>query len=64
MRGFLFLLCIVVFLAGAGILMQAKGAIHEIEAFILFLISAVFFVGAGIVEAINSLKKSIDEGKE
>lgn len=42
MRILLFLLAVLTFLAGAGILAAAKSAIHEIEAFILFLISAVF----------------------
>jgi 4-hydroxybenzoate polyprenyltransferase len=57
MRVLLFLLAILALLAGAGILTGAQSAIHEIEAFILFLISAVFMSGAGVVEAVNLLRK-------
>jgi len=59
MRVLLFLLSILAFLVGIGILVSAKSAIHEIEAFILFLISAVFISGAGVVEAVNLLRKEI-----
>ncbi len=59
MRIMLFLLTILSFIFGAVIFTGAKSAIHEIEAFVLFLISAVFFSGAGIVEAVNQLRKQI-----
>jgi hypothetical protein len=39
------------------ILAAAKSAIHEIEAFLLFLISAVLLIGAAIVDAIKSQRK-------
>jgi hypothetical protein len=64
MRILLFLLAILAFLAGAGILAGAKSAIHEIEAFILFLISAVFISGAGVVEAVNLLRKEVATDKK
>ena len=57
MRVFLFILCILSFLAGVMIFPVAKSAIHEIEAFLLFLIGAVFLVGAAIVEAIHGQRK-------
>jgi hypothetical protein len=60
MRIFLFILCLLAFLAGVGILAGAQSAIHEIEAFILFLISAVLLVGASVVEAINIARKRIE----
>lgn len=60
MRIVFFLLCILAFLAGAGVQAVAQSAIHEIEAFILYLISAVFFVGAGIVEAVNNARKRLE----
>jgi GYF domain 2 len=60
MRIVLFLLCVLAFLAGGGILAAAQSAIHEIEAFILFLISAVLLVGASVVEAINAARKKIE----
>jgi hypothetical protein len=56
----LFLLCVLAFLAGAVILVAAQSAIHEIEAFILFLISAVLLVGFSVVEAINAARKKIE----
>lgn len=59
MRILLFLLAVLAFLAGAGVLTAAKSAIHEIEAFILFLIGAVFISGAGVVEAVNVLRKEV-----
>lgn len=59
MRFLLFLLAILAFLAGAGIFVGSKSAIHEIEAFLLFLIGAVFISGAGVVDAVNLLRKEI-----
>ncbi|MDA1143295.1 MAG: hypothetical protein O3B01_32465 [Planctomycetota bacterium] len=59
MRVILAILAIAAFFAGAAILGDAKSAIHEIEAFILFLISAVFISGVGIVEAVNQLRKEL-----
>ena len=56
----LFLLSVLVFLAGVGILSAAQSAIHEIDAFILFLICAVLLVGAAIVQAINIARKRIE----
>ena len=64
MKYLLFVLSILAFLAGLAILVAAKSAIHEIQAFILFLISAVFFSGAGVVEAVNQLKKDLVRGKK
>jgi uncharacterized membrane protein len=61
MRILLLILAIVSFLAGAGVLAGARSAIHEIEAFILFLICAVFLSGAGIVESIHLVKKKLEE---
>ena len=59
MRFLLFVLAVLAFLAGGGILAGARSAIHEIEAFVLFLIGAVFISGAGIVDAINALRKDM-----
>lgn len=41
---------------GALIFAAAKGAIHEIEAFVLFLISAVFFSTAAVLFAFDKMK--------
>jgi len=59
MRIVLFLFCVLAFLAGVVILVGAQSAIHEIEAFMFFLISAVFLIGASVVEAINMASKKI-----
>jgi len=64
MKILLFLLAILTFMAGASILAVAKSAIHEIEAFILFLISAVFISGASVVEAVNLLRKEVATDKK
>ena len=58
MRIFLLILCLLSGLAGLLIFAAAKSAIHEIEAFVLFLIAAVFLVGAAIVDAIHSQRNS------
>jgi hypothetical protein len=57
MRIFLLILCVLSFLAGLMIFAKAKSATHEIEAFLLFLIAAVFLIGAAIVDAIHSQRK-------
>ena len=59
MRIILFVLAIFAFIGGAAILTTAKSAAHEIEGLILLIIFAVFLSGAGIVEAINLLKKEM-----
>jgi len=59
MRILLFLLAILAFLAGAVFFVSDKSTIHEIEAFILFLISAVLISGAGIVETVNLLRQEM-----
>jgi len=53
MKIFLFIIAILSILLGFGILASAKGAIHEIEGFMLFLIAIVAFSGAGIIKAIQ-----------
>jgi hypothetical protein len=60
----LFLGCVLAFLAGAGVLVVAKSAIHEIEAFMLFLIGAVLLTGASVVEAINIARNKLIKAME
>ena len=57
MRIFLFILCVLSFLAGFIALAHAKSAVEEVPAFLLFLMGAVFLVGAAIVDAIKSQRK-------
>ena len=61
MRVILFLLAILAFLAGFAITAVAKSAVHEIEAFVLYVVAAVLFSGAGIVDAIINLPKRMYE---
>ncbi|MGD0627254.1 MAG: hypothetical protein ABSB32_21445 [Thermodesulfobacteriota bacterium] len=61
MRVFLFLLALLAFLLGVAILASAKSAIHEIEAFILFLIGAVFISSAAVLDSMNLLKKKLED---
>ena len=59
MRTLLAILCMITFLLGVGAFVSAKGAVHEIEGLVLLLISAVCLVGAGIVEAVNTLRRDV-----
>ena len=54
----LFILSLLSFLWGCLVLIGAQSAIHEIEAFVLFLISAVLLSGFAIVNAIKSLRRN------
>ena len=58
-RILLFLLAILASLLGGVIMVIAESALHEIQASISFLISAVLISGAGIVEAVNFLRKDL-----
>lgn len=44
---------------GLGIFISAKSAIHEIAAFSMFIITAIFITGNCIIETINRFKKEI-----
>jgi len=46
-------------LAGFAVLGAARGAMHEVEAFLLFTIAAVLLSGAAIVEAVNLSARQI-----
>ena len=64
MRIVLFLLSLIVGFFGVILLVSAKTSIHEIQSFILFLIAAVLFSGAGIVDAITALRKGFPQPRE
>ncbi len=61
MAVFLFILSVIAFLSGFGILMGSESAIHEIEAFVLYTVAAILFAGAAIVRAINRAAKRTAE---
>jgi len=56
MRVILFTLSVLSAAAGALVLLGARSAIHETEAFVLFLIAATFLSSAAIIEAIKTTK--------
>lgn len=58
MRVLLFVLALLALLTGVAILSVASSAIHEIEAFILFVCTAVLLTGAAVVEAVTKLGNS------
>jgi hypothetical protein len=51
-------------LLGASVLIGAESAIHEIEAFLLFLIASVLFTGACILDSIMGVKKQLQKEDE
>ncbi len=55
----LFFVAILSFLGGVFVLVVSQSALQEIEAFILFLISAVLLSGASIIEAIINIGQEI-----
>ena len=57
MKYFFLIFALLSFTVGIAILSYAKGAIHEIESFILFVIFAIFSVGYGIIDKIEKLEK-------
>jgi hypothetical protein len=59
MRILLFLIAVLAFLSGMGILASAKSAVHEIEGFILFLLAAICLSGDGIIEAVLRLRAEV-----
>lgn len=58
----LFLLSLLALVVGIAILSSAKSAIHEIEAFLLFIIASLLFVGAAIIETIRTAAKQWTTG--
>lgn len=54
----LFLLSLLAFVFGAVIFSMAKSAIHEIEGFLLFIISSILLIGSAIIEALKASSTS------
>jgi len=46
-------------LAGVATFVASRGTLHEIEAFILWLIASVLFSGGAIVMALADLRRSL-----
>lgn len=58
MKVLLFFLCVLFAVYGVIILDDSVSAIHEIEAFILFVISSLFLCSALVIDAIDKLRSS------
>ncbi len=54
MKVFFYILSVLAFLLGGSFLLEANSAIHQILAFIVFLIGAVFLSSGGIISAMIS----------
>jgi hypothetical protein len=59
MRILLFVLAVIAFLYGAGAAIGAKSALQEIVAGASFVVFAVTLSGAGIIEAIDTLRREV-----
>jgi len=55
------LLSAAAWLGGGAILNKAQSAVHEIEAFVLFLIGALFAVGAALLHHIDATRRTLIE---
>jgi hypothetical protein len=60
MRVFLAVFALLNFAGGGLIIASAQSAIHEIEAFMLFLIGSVLLVGSATVDAIKVACKKLE----
>lgn len=61
MAAFLIVSSILAFMVGLLVFSQSKSVLHEMSAGILFVISAIYFTGAFIVIAIDSVKSKYTE---
>ncbi len=59
MKIYLLILSILALLSGVIVLAIANSTVHEIEAFVLYIISAILMTGYDIVNAIHRLKEQL-----
>lgn len=52
---------LVLAIAGAVMFAVSRGTLHEMEAFILWLIASVLFAGGAIVLALAQLRRRLDQ---
>lgn len=60
-RLILFILGILSLIAGLLLFVAAKGALHEIEAFVLGLIGWVQIIGATIIDRLDRIRETLAE---
>lgn len=61
MGAFIVVISILAFMAGLLVFSQSKSVLHEMLAGLLFVISAIYFAGAFIIIAIDSVKSKYAE---
>jgi hypothetical protein len=59
MKTILFIISVLLIICGSIMILVADGSTQELEALIVILIASVLLVGASIIHAIDSLRKSI-----
>ncbi|MHC1744853.1 MAG: hypothetical protein AB9873_17745 [Syntrophobacteraceae bacterium] len=64
MKLLLYVLAVLASLGGFSIFGASKSAIHEIEAFVLFVVSAIFLVGAVISGKLDALRQGLNPIEE
>jgi hypothetical protein len=52
---------LVLAIAGVAMFVASRGTLHEMEAFILWLIASVLFTGGAIVLALADLRRRLDQ---
>lgn len=57
----LIVVSLVLAIAGAVMFVVSRGTLHEMEAFILWLIASVLFIGGAIVLALAQLRRRLDQ---
>ena len=60
MKIYLLILSILALLSGVIVLAVANSTVHEIEAFVLYIISAILMTGYAIVNAIHRLTEQLE----
>lgn len=59
MQYFCIILALIAGIFGMAMLSQAKSAIHEIEAFLIWIIGAIFFAAGLVIDRLTDIRKAI-----
>ncbi len=55
----LFILSGLILVAGVRLVTFSDMPLHAFQAFVLFLIASVLFVGAAVIESVNALRRQV-----
>lgn len=55
----LLMLSALILVAGVRLITFSNMPLHAFQAFVLFLIASVLFVGAAVIESVNALRRQI-----